>query len=332
MQKETTVREDLMSAIAEVKAAETPPKEVPEKTGTPDIKTDVSDPKETRDEKGKFKAKVEVAPKEVVAPPAPIEDAPISLSAAAKSKWAELPQEVRQEFIKREKDVEKMFTSHDGELRLGREMKDVITPYMATIQSEGGTPATAVRDLLNTAYVLRTGSPQQKAAIVQQVIQQYGIDMNVVQQQGNQDPTIQALQNEIYQMKQQYNPEAMQKQLQDRLENDRIMSEVQAFSSDPANKHYEQVKPLMASLLGSGQAQNMKEAYELACRAHPAVGSILEAERTAAAKTKQAEEIVAKKKAAASITGSPGATIPNSGSPDRTLREELITNYRAHTS
>lgn len=332
VKQENTLRDDIVNAVEEVKNApeveasevERPVAEIPATEG--------------RDEKGRFKGKevadipVEAAGVDVTAPV--VEDAPHALSAAAKAKWKDVPAEIRSEWSKREAEIHKTFTAHDGELRMGREMKEVVSPYMAIIQAEGGTPTTAVRDLLNTAYVLRTGHPVQKAQLIQQVCQQYGIDLGLLSQSSQQhvDPNIAQLQQELAMLKQQSSPEVIQKQLQDRMETDNVNSEVRAFASDPVNKHYETVKPIMASLLNSGAAQNMKEAYELACRAHPTVGSMLEAEKAAAKQAKSSADLASKKKASASITGSPGVLVPNSGLPNRTLREELQANLRAAQS
>lgn len=321
-----TLREDIANAITEIN-------DKPEVVDSPVVEPSEEKPVlDGRDDKGRFKAKEAdlVKPAETDVKPV-VEEPPQALSAAVKAKWATLDAETRQEFIKREADVNKMFHNKDGELQMGRELKEVITPYMAIIQAEGGTPASAVKDLLNTAYQLRSAQPAQKAQLVQRIIQQYGVDMSLVQEQ-SADTTIQSLQQKIAQIEQMANPEAMYRKFEEKSENSRILSEVSAFASDPANKHYEQVKPLMAKLLGSGASQSMKEAYDAACKLDPTISSILEAEKVSSLKVKQAEEIGKKRNAGASITGSPGAIVPNTGAPDRSLREELQANLRAHSS
>lgn len=306
--EEKSLRDTITEAVAEVSE-----------------KQEDAAPEKDRDESGKFKAKEEVAPdNEPVLEKEPVEAAPTSLSGAIKAKWGELPEDVRQEWAKREKDVHQMMTRHDGDLNLGREMKDVVMPYMATIQAEGGTPATAVKDLLNTAYQLRTGSPQQKAQMVQNIIKAYNVDMGQSQVQENVDPTISALYQEINDLKQRSNPEVIKKQLQDEYENDTINQEVNAFASDPANIHYEKVKGVMASLLVNGQAKDLKEAYESAIWSDPSVRSTLMQAKPV--------DVQAKKAAASSITGSPGTNVPNSGAPDRSLRDEIAANVRAAMS
>lgn len=328
-QQETTLRDDITAAMTEIQ----------EKPAAGEDTTTPSQTQEGRDDKGRFKGKdiitepVATAPAVVDAPK--VEDAPQSLSPAAKAKWAALDPDLRQEWSKREADIHKMMTSGDGELQMGRKLKEVITPYMAVIQSAGFTPETAIQGLLNTDYKLRSSSPAEKAQMVQTIIKQYGVDMSLaqdMQQQEGQDPTIAALQQQIAQLQQMANPEAIYQKFTEKSESEKINTEVRAFASDPANKYYEQVKPLMAALLGSGTSQSMKEAYDAACKAHPTVSSMLEAEKSVSLKAKQAEEIAGKRKAAASVTGSPGATIPNSGAPNRSLREEIAANLRAAQS
>lgn len=315
-EQETSLRDDLKAAMQEVKETETPvdePKEEPVKelqtTEEPVKEPIVEEKKEVKD------------------------DAPAALSAAAKAKWNDLPPEIKSEWSKREADIHKMFTSHDGELRLGRELKDVITPYMPIIQAEGGTPAKAVQELLNTAYVLRTGNPYQKAQILQQVAETYGIDMSLLnQQQQYVDPTIQQLQQQIAHLSQVANPDNIQRQLQERLESAKIESEIDAFAADTKNAHFNNVKPQMAVLLDSGQAKSLQEAYDMACWANPTIRSTLMNNISADEQAKRKSEIEAKKKAAVSVTGSPGVNVPNTGSPDRTLRDELRAQIRAHSS
>lgn len=302
--EEKSLRDTIVEAVAEVNEKQ------------PDIETEEKPTKE-RDETGKFKQKEEIVKE-------PDEPAPSSLSGAIKAKWSELPEDVRQEWAKREKDVHQMMTRHDGDLNLGREMKDVVTPYMAEMNAQGITPANAVKDLLNTEYMFRKGSPQQKAQMVQNIIQAYGIDMRYAHQGQQIDPNVSALQQQIEQLKQMANPETIKKQLQDEQQTANINQEVRTFASDPANVHFEKVKGRMAALLKDGQVANLKEAYESAIWSDPVIRSTLV--------KAQPVNVAAKKAAASSIAGSPGITVPNSGAPDRNLRDEIAANVYAAMS
>ena len=264
---------------------------------------------------------VEIADEE---PEVEIEPAPQALSGEMKAKWKDLPADVRAEWSKRENDINQALTRHDGDLNMGRKMKEAINPYMATIQAEGGTPEGAVKDLLNTAYVLRTGSASQKVALLQEIAQQYGIDMNqAMQPQQQVNPDIAYLMNEIAALRQSTNPEAIRNQLQEQMESANIKTEVDAFASNPKNNFLEQVKPLMASLLSSGQAKDLQEAYDKACWSDPTIRTSLLAAQNTELDAKRKAEVRAKKQASVSINGSPDLTSPIARTSDLSVEDEV---------
>jgi len=280
---------------------------------------------EPQDEAEKPEVVEEPTPEPVVDETPP----PASLSGAIKEKWKDLPADVKAEWSKRENDFHQAMTRHDGELNLGRKMKEVINPYMPIIQAEGGTPETAVRDLLNTAYVLRTGSPAQKAEIIRTVAQQYNVDLNqAVQPREEVHPVIAQLQQQIADLQTKANPEAIRNQLQSELESANIQEQIKAFASDASNIHFESVKAPMAALLDSGQAQTMKEAYDAACWANPTIRASLLKEQQSQLEAKRKEEIKAKKQASASISGSPELTSPANRANQISLEDELLTQIR----
>lgn len=281
---------DIAAAIEETKVPEVAAVEKP-------VKDD------GRDEKGRFATK-----KEDVEPVAPVVEAEKPKRAPPKAwakdfheKFSVLPDDVQEYVTKREEEAERRLSTVDAERRLGIDLKEVVTPYMATIQAEGGTVTGAVKDLLNTAYVLRTGSPQQKAAIIANVIQQYGVDLRNFQPGQQQQPIQQAFdpnkfKNEIL------------SDLQRQQESDKVQSEINAFASNPEHKHFETVRPLMAALLNSGAAKDMKDAYQQAIWADPTVRSILQVEQNTQSEEKRKTELEAKRRAGSSVAGSPGSS------------------------
>jgi len=239
--------------------------------------------------------------------------APNSYSAAVKEKWNTLPPEIQAELSKREEEVHRMMTSPTGELNFGRSMKETFSPYMPLIQEEGGTPEGAIKDLLSMAYTLRKGTPEQKTAVVREVCENFNVNMGDGEQE-YVDPTISLLQREIAELKRQSNPEALIKQLRQTQERDNVQREVNAFATNPENKYFDKVRPFMAAFLGEGVAKDYKEAYDMACNAHPEVRSILDAGRKSAESEKRKAEIKAKQNAASSIVGSPATAVSNTNS------------------
>lgn len=243
-------------------------------------------------------------------------DAPQAIPPAIRAKWGNLDPDVQQAILKREDEVHKMFTRHDGELNMGRKMKEVITPYMPIIHSEGGTPEGAVQNLLNTAYVLKTGSQEQKLGVIQHIARAYGIDLSAAAQPGqNHQPAneLASFRQQLQQIQQQANPDAIISKLRDEMESDRVTQEVQAFAANPANAHFETVKAEMAALLGSGLAKDLREAYDRAVWSNPATRSTLTTAQSADAEAKRRAALGAKKQAAVSVTGSAGSPAGSTG-------------------
>lgn len=314
--KELSIEEEIANSMAESlepKELEEPIKEEMVEEETPVEITD--EPKEEE-------------PKELVEE---IEPAPVSLSGAIKEKWRELPADVRAEWKKREDDIHRQMTAQDGDLAVGRKIKEIAAPYEQIIKEEGGTIDGAFKDMMYTSYILRKGSPQQKAQAVMQAIEQFNIDMSPYFNQGQQqDPNTQyqALQREIEYLRKQADPNVIKSQLQQDMERDKIQSEIQAFAANPENVHFEAVKPIMGSLIANGRAKNLQEAYEMAIYADPSIRSELEAKAKQAEAEKKKAEMAAKKKASLSVSGSHGAS-PNANAPQKSIEDDIREQIKA---
>lgn len=257
---------------------------------------------------------------------------PSNLKPELRAAWDAAPPELRKYIADREAEVHKGFTRMDEERQFGKTMRDTISPYTSMIQAEGGDPASAVKALLNTAYILRSGSVQQKVSALQAVAQQYGIPLENVQQLQQQqrvDPHVAALQQQVQQLTQ---SQQRQQQEREQAEQHQTQTTIQAFAAAPGHEHFEQVKPYMAALLEKDLATDLQDAYDKAIWARPDLRqTVLAAQQQTAeqARVTQAQaRAAAAKQAAGSVSGTPGVSIPV-GAPDRSLREELRANLRA---
>lgn len=254
---------------------------------------------------------------------------PNGWSAEAKAKWHELPPEIQAAVNQREQDVAKFTSKTDEERQFGREMQRAVAPYLAQIQAEGGTPAGAVQSLLNTAYILRNGSPQQKQQALLGVAQQFNIQLPTPGEQPQIPPELHALYQRINQLEgsltqfQQGSMQATQAQIQ---------SEIEAFAANPANQYFQEVKAHMAALLKEGLATDLQDAYDQACHARRDIRTTLSAQQRASEEQKriadQRAQADAARRKAVSITGGPGVAAA-AAPADRSLREELLANMRA---
>lgn len=228
---------------------------------------------------------------------------------------------------KREQDIAKFTSTRDEHASFGKEMYQAVQPYMPQIQAEGGTPVTAIQALLNTAYVLRTGSPEQKKQLLIQTARQYGVDLGDVpagQPQAQPPPP------DVSQLVRL----EMQRAEQQRLKTE-VQSEIQAFAADPTRTHYAEVKAHMAALLSAGAAKDLQDAYDQACWASPTIRATLEAQRRATEEQKRKADAKAKaeaaKRRAVSVTGGPGNTAAATAPGGRSIRDELEANLAAQS-
>jgi hypothetical protein len=260
---------------------------------------------------------------------------PNSLSAIAKQKWAETPAEVRADIIRREKETEAGFTRLDEDRQFGKTLKDVVSPYRSMISAEGGTPVTAIQSLLNSAYILRTASPQKKGELLAQLAQEFGADLPNSTNAVQPDSEIAQLKNQIWQLEQniRQQPQVFEQQQKTSL----IKRDIDAFASDPKNIHFEKLKPVMASLLETGVATGLQDAYDKAQWADSDIRSSLQAEQSKALEAKRIADIKAKagaaRKAGGSITGSPGSGQGLNGStPPDSLRDTISAAWDEHVA
>ena len=263
--------------------------------------------------------------------------APQSWSAADRAHWDKIPAEVQAVIARREEEAHRGITSMGQDAAFGRKVNEVVSPYLPMIRAEGGDPVGAVQSLLQTAYTLRAGNPEQKVQMFQHLAQQFGVDLQAVQAGAQQvDPQVASLRQELAQLRGHLQQGEQQQHQQVQAHAQQL---IEAFAADPKNEFYGQVAPMMGQLILSGQASDMQDAYDKACWAMPDVRSTILTRQTADAEAKRAAEAKAradaKRRAAGSISGSPGApvsTTTTAANQNLSLRDELRANLRAATS
>ncbi|MBR8409824.1 hypothetical protein [Burkholderia cenocepacia] len=263
--------------------------------------------------------------------------APQSWNAAERAHWEKIPAEVQAVITRREEEAHRGITKLGQDAAFGQKLRDVINPYLPIIRAEGGDEAGAVRDLLQTAYVLRTANPEQKVQLFRQLAGQFGVDLSAAAQGVREiDPEVAALRQELTRVQ---GFIASNQQQQHQQVEASAQQMIDAFAADPKNEFYEEVKPLMGRLLVDGHAQTMQDAYDQACWATASVRSTLMQRQQAEAETKRAAEAKAradaKRRAGGSVSGAPAAPVAAAASaaaPNLSLRDELRQALRAATS
>jgi hypothetical protein len=212
-----------------------------------------------------------------------------------------LPPEVQEYIETREGQMQRGDELYQNDAKLGRTMRDVMTPYRAMLSAQGIDEPRAVQALLNAHYRLSNLPAAEKSAYLATLAQQYGIDLAGVQPAGEQapvDPAIRQVMQELNGIKTTLTA-AQQKTVQE--SHARVTREVEAFAADPSHAYFDEVSAEMVAFLQAGY--DLKDAYERAVWSNPVVRA-KELARTQAEADKATAEKRAKEAAAAKAAAS----------------------------
>lgn len=309
----TELREALNAAFDEEVKDETPPEVVEKDAGlaaesqeqlpTEDttVEPDADDKTVQPAAEGGDPAKS--AAEKPVAPAAPetvpgtthrVDRAPASWKKEAKGEWAALPLQARQEIHRREMEVQRVLNETAPIRKEVEEFRNTVAPYMARIQSLGVTPNQAVAHLLNTEYAMATGNMQQKAKAIDKLLQDYDIDLNVLDQvissrlggqpqsggvQQPQVPDVQALVQQ--QLQQALAPLYQQQQREHQRVVHQAVQTVEQMALDPKYPYFEDVRSMMADIIDLNRERGVEipldQAYKMAVNMNPELSSMTQA-------------------------------------------------------
>lgn len=313
--------EDPAPVVAEDPPATTPAEDAPE------------DPEATPAEPPEGEPKTPEAPTDIKAEEDP---APGGWSPAAREEWKSLSKTVRAEVKRREGDAMRALTMSSEARKLQKEFQEVVSPFMGFIAAEGSTPLQAVRNTMQTAAILRVGTPAQKAQTAAQIIKNFGIDLHMLDDllagQVPQDDPRSLIQMEVQQALAPVQ-QLIQQQHQFQAQQDRQLdAQVDQEISDFRNKHefYDDVREIMADLIHvasqRGEILDLTRAYERATLMHEPVRRVIE-QRKQRESARRSQAAAAKaRQSASSVTGSPeaGVSTPPAGDSIRSAIEASI--------
>jgi hypothetical protein len=253
-----------------------------------------------------------------------LEVAPKGLPPGAREAWKDTPKAVQEAIAQREKDYEAGVMKYAQGAKRAQQMDHTLQPFQQYMSMNGG-PGAAIKGLLEAGSSLQMGSPIQKAQVIAGIIQQFGVDINTLDNMlvGGQAPQAMQQQTQMEQMlnqrlaplQQQLGQYQQRDQYNYQQQQNEAGNDIAQFSSDPANEFYMDVRGRMIEELEmadkNGRELPLKEAYDLACRATPEVWEIMSA--------RQATPVVqGKRRAALSIHGTPSGQAADN--PASTLR------------
>ena len=276
-----TMDETIGSAWAEIQSRNDPEPEI--KESEPEVATSEEDALKTPSEASESTPEVNT----------PTNKAPSSWKKESQAKFASLPPEVQADILKREGDIHRGVESYKVAAERGNTYEKAFAPFRDTIQKIGTTPEQAITGLMQTDHNLRYGSPAQKVAVIQHIIQSYGINPEWFDQQNTAqaNPEIGHLQNRLQQFEAQ---QAQQMQNMQEREAASLNNDIVAFAAK--SEHFEAVRDRMADLLQGNASKSLQEAYDTAIWADPAIRATLLAEQQKEIRSKAATKAIEAKK------------------------------------
>lgn len=264
---------------------------------------------------------------------------PLSWKPAVREHWGKLPKEVREEVNRREQEVQKALSQSANSRKFTQDFGQTIQPFAHLIQAQNSTPLQAVRNLMTTAAGLMTGTSDQKARIIAEIISNYGVDVQALdsvlsgQQMPNQPaPTghgaipqhiMQAMQpmysfmNEVQQARQ-MREQAMQHE---------AVQAVESFDQPFFDDLKDDMADLMEIAARKGQTMTLDQAYTKAVSLNPEISGIISQRKAAEEARRNGGTRLAKaKRIASTISGGPTSGGDGKGAP-KSRREALLQNW-----
>lgn len=237
--------------------------------------------------------------------------APSSWAPKVREKWAELPEEVRAEIIRREEASVNGVRQLQSEFAPIRQFAESISPFLQEAAQSGQNPADYVRNVLAAERNLRNPDQNARFEALLGIADSYGIPLRqALNQAAGKEllPTAPA--------QPQLPPEVMAelqaaREFRESMQHQTIEQQVTAFQA--GKEFFNDVRGTMADLMDAGIASSLDDAYDKACKLHPEVAEVLAARAQAGAASQQQNQ----RRAAAA-----GASVAASGAADITVVDD----------
>lgn len=277
--------------------------------------------------------------------PSPIDRAPVSWKGESKKVWETLPLNVRQEVIRREREVTTGLAEAAKAKQGYAQVQEVLQPHMDRINTVyGGNAIQAINNLMGVERTLMSGDPVAKAQLVANMINHFKIDLRTLDslivgqpapQEVQQQSSIERLlEQKLAPFNQFLTAQQQREQQQQQRQEQEFLQTIESMASDPAYPYFNEVREDMADLIDlaakKGLYLSLQEAYTKAVRLNDeayeasTTRSSTQAATNAALQAHQAAQKA--KGAAVSVSGSPSGIGINAGNPND-LRGTILSAF-----
>lgn len=293
-------------------------------------------PDETTQQELKASRKIETGKAAPAAPLQvdPTDKAPVSWKPAIRELWANVPPEARAEIKRREQEIERTLNETGVMRRFATDFAQMVQPYQHIIRAQNSTPLQAVDNLMKTAASLATGSPQQKAATIGQIISNYGIDVKELDtylsqnynpqtaqfnQQQNQAPPQWAMPMFDWMNRVQQNQQQFEQQQRMQAEQEIQQMQEKPYFEDLRND----VADLMEIAARNGKILTIQQAYDKALQLDPEISKIVNQRKAAEATKNPGANLAKARKASKTVVGAPRGDGKSTDKPK--TRKEMLS-------
>lgn len=347
-----SLRETLEASIEQIGTAEVPDKgpiaEIAEKTPVSKAEptstvTEVPDQKPSAQKpatpEGKTPPGVTETPVEgqepVDEPVKGIDKAPQSWKPAEKAKWMSLDAGVRSEITRRERDTARSLQQASDARKFASGFEQVVKPHMDRWRAGGLTATRAVEGLIQADYVLSAAPANKKAEYMAKLINDYGIDIKMLDEAlsgtlpaaapNPEDLIAKVVQRYVAplmterQQREQQEADARQRNYEQQVEL------VEQSAQDPAMPFFEDLRNEMADIieinLRRGKTVSLKQAYTLAVQMNPETAA--EAQKLTKQSQAQQRDAATRKALGASLSVAGNPSTLRTNAPANDLRATI---------
>ena len=271
--------------------------------------------------------------------------APASWHPETREHWAALPESVRTEVARREREVQTTLKETAEARKYADAIERTIAPYQMFIKAENSNPLQAIDNLMSTAARLRTGSSQDIAQLMSGLVKQFGVgrfgqsfieqlDSALVGEIPRVDAQQQQLQQAMQQqlapiqqfMSQHQNAQAQAQQNVTRQAEGEVLDFIE--KAEFAEDVREDMADLMEMAQRRGRDLSLGDAYRQACAGNERVRSVLMSRQKTQGAQKLTGAAQRARSAAVSVSGAPAMGAPQGGALDvRSAIEAAIASH-----
>ena len=254
------------------------------------------------------------------------EKPPVGWSPKNREHWATLPNELKEQISKREREVNEVLQNSANARRHEDAFKQTVEPYRALMVAQGvDNPFVAIDGLMKTAATLQMGNQQQKAHRIAELIHHYGVDINALDSvlAGEQVPTQQqdpnaAIQEAVNRALAPFTQQQQQESQRQEYEmRQRVGQNIQKVAD---REFFDDLRLDMADIMEMaskrGQVVTLEQAYDRAAALHPEISGVITSRRNSG-------NLAGKKMAGSSINGRRGGKVE--AVKDLSLHDTLST-------